>query len=319
MHLVRSNILGLAPDRFKNERTQRYTGADQAVPLAAFSDPEQTTLRTLYAFLRDLEGAAMKNDALDPFLANVSLRALSKRVQEIGFGRHLSADIASAAHDLRSGMLSALLLELTFESTQRIPPDDIRALARDCAKLMRNLVASIDPGGRERDLRFRVHSMTDLVASLRSYRGVDEHAPVSLSLFVDEHAEVATSCAELGTIERILFILLDNAGRHAADGQVEVTLAALEADLRVVVTNVLDDASRAEAEALLSLEPTKFYSQFSSTDSGLGLETVAGLVARAYGVQSTTELVARGYVGTKVMTHVFASWFHWPLATPQPI
>ena len=319
MHLARSTIFDLAPARFDNQRKQRYRGDDQAVRLATFSEEEQKTLLALYAFLGELVAAAVSVDRLDTFLAKVSLAPLAERIQTIGFGRALPADVASAAHDLRSGMLSALFLELAFEPVERIPFDHIRALARDCAKLMRNLVAEIGPHQREEDLRQRVHSMTELVAALRNLRGPGEGERVTLASFADEQTAVASCCAEFGTIERIVFILLGNAARHAGIAEVEVTLAALEGDLRVVVANALDEASRASVEALLTRDPTVLYSQFSTTGSGLGLQTVADLVGRAYGVHSTAELVTRGYVGTKISSNAFVSWFHWPLAAHDDV
>ena len=96
-------------------------------------------------------------------------------------------------------------------------------------------------------------------------------------------------------------------------GALDVWLSALEADARIVVANPVMPAHGQTLERTLAADPAALYGAFSTTGSGLGLAIVADIVGNAYGLTEPEELVADGYIGTRIVEGSFMAWLHWPL------
>ncbi len=317
--LTEKQVVGLAPLAFENMRSVRYRAEEQALDATRFTDPDLSVVRSLYAMLASLEQAVSEraDGELADFLAAHDLEDLLVRVRGLGGDRDSDARLAAAYHDIRGGALTAILIHFSRLSRGLAREGTRRALLlgiRDHRKMMRNVLADLDPDARARDLAFLPHSLEDLASALRGYTGEVRGAPVRVKVQSDLHAVVAESCVECSALDRMAYNLLGNAVRHADEASISVWLLSLGQDLRVVVGNRIAPAQRGMLERLVVADEASMYGSFTTTGSGLGLGIVADLTSRAYGVTQIDELVAGRYVGVELFEDVFASWFHWPLA-----
>jgi signal transduction histidine kinase len=215
------------------------------------------------------------------------------------------------------------VLQISRIGPRSFRPAWVRSLAflvRDHRKMMRGLVADLDPTARARDLEMIPHGLTTLIEALREFPAqVGGHrldVDVDVDVTVDGPLDptIAESCVEAGAIDRIAYNLLNNAVRHAEPPKVSVSFLRAGDDLRVVVQNRVAAADRAQLEAALATDPAALFGSFSTTGSGQGLQIVTYLVGSAYGVPDAAELVAGGYIGAHVRGDLFSTWFHWPLS-----
>lgn len=324
----RDELMGLAPGPLERRRQTRYRGDEVAVPLAVFDPADRGTIVALYAFLTELghvvetEEARQGPQPLLAFAASHDLGDLVAQVQRLG---RESRDPARAGiiHDIRGGAFNALVLQVSRIGARSFRPAWVRSiafLARDHRKMMRGLVADLDPGARSRDLEMIPHGLATLIEALREFpaqvggRRLDVDVDVDVEVDGPLEPTIAESCVEAGAIDRIAYNLLNNAVRHAQPPRVAVSFLRAGDDLRVVVQNRVAAADRAALEAALAADPAALFGSFSTTGSGQGLQIVTYLVGSAYGVPDARELVQGGYVGARLRGDLFSTWFHWPLA-----
>ncbi len=313
-------LIGLAPERLERRRATRYRADEVAVPLASFTAEERETLVALYRTLSQLHvllqtGPAQKGPRpLLDFIDQQGFAQVIRRVQRLGRDTHDPA-LAVIAHDVRGGALNALVLQLSRIGPTGLDPAitaSIAFLVRDHRKMMRGLVADLDPASRERDLEMIPHSLSTLIEALRDFPAQAAGAPVEIEVDVAFEATIAESCVECGAIDRVAYNLLNNAIRHAQPPKVTVLFRRAGEDLRVVVQNTV---STSQQELLQkALGDGALFGSFSTTGSGQGLQIVSYLVGSAYGVPDTAELVDGGYVGAQLRGDLFSTWFHWPLS-----
>jgi signal transduction histidine kinase len=235
---------------------------------------------------------------------------------------HVPPLLRRAVHDLRGGAFFALrlygvLLADEEPSEELVQPAVL--LARDQAKLVRSLVPSIDPEGYRKDREERAHGMRELVDKwsgfhfppLESGDGVE---PVVVEVTTRWRGELAARCLEASALDRVIYNLVNNAARFTTDGRVRLLVEAVShATVRIAVRNALapDDAdwiaseSKGETAAL-------FLGGSTRGGTGLGLQSSAVVVARAWGQVTPEEAVDTGVVGARVRDGVFTSWFFWP-------
>ena len=247
---------------------------------------------------------------------------LAQRVSSLGRG--LAADTVSpqvrkALHDIRGGGLPALMMHLEALLADEAEEDDILRiflLCRDQRKIVRNAIPDLDPAGYARDLEPRAHT-TELLSkwSTAVYRVGDRS--VELQLQCDFDGSISECCMEFAALDRVVYNLVNNAARFAADGQVGLAVFAIrpdvETDLRFVVTNRIDEAQRERIAEDLGGELSRvFRGGYTTGGTGLGLRICADLVCHGYNLSSLRVALDRGYLGARIVREHFAAWFHWP-------
>jgi signal transduction histidine kinase len=143
-------------------------------------------------------------------------------------------------------------------------------------------------------------------------------------IFIESHFDgnISECCVEFGALDRVLYNLLNNAGRHAGDGGVSLVLLPMPSaqqadDLRFIILNRVSEVHR---RRLLEISDGSddlrhlFNPGVSTTGSGLGLAIVGDLVANAYGLSDRLETLRGRYLGARLIGDTFATWFHWPLS-----
>ena len=271
----------------------------------------------LYATLGELAETLRAEDG-STLASRVALRDRIGALLGNGLARRagLGVALAEALHDIRGGTMTALLLglgELPAAGRRATAETALLALIRDQRKIIRNIVKDVDPLGRARDRVAVPHSLADLDRGIASYGRHGREMDVAIRVHREADAIVAASCLEFASLERAVFNLLNNAIRHVHGGALDVWLSALEADARIVVANPVMPAHGQTLERTLAADPAALYGAFSTTGSGLGLAIVADIVGNAYGLTEPEELVADGYIGTRIVEGSFMAWLHWPL------
>ncbi len=301
-------------------RTSRSLCQERSIAIADLSDSDGSAIRRIYEMLGHLDPPDSGDEGTSGEPTRVSagdcaeLRTLfgSLGQQHDYAGGSFAREVL---HDVRSGASGALISALGWASSSLDALFSVRLLARDHRKLMRSAVRDLDPPRRARDLTFRPHSVAQLLSGLRASGSLRE----GVSLAVDCRFEgmVSACCVELGTLERVLYNMANNALRHASHGRVGVWLLPVASgggqDVRIVVANFV---AAADAQVLRQLFGSDlsplFEGSFSSTGSGIGLHTCAELVADAYGLACAAAAVDGGHVGARIIEDAFVAWFHWP-------
>jgi hypothetical protein len=227
-----------------------------------------------------------------------------------------------AFHDLRGGAFFALRLYGVLLGDEEPSEELVQPavfLARDQAKLVRRLVPSMDPEGYRKDREERAHGMRELVDKWNGFHFPPRDSgeggePVVVEVTTRWRGELAARCLEAAALDRVIYNLVNNAARFTTDGRVQLLVEAVShVTVRIAVRNALgsDDAdwigseTRGQTAAL-------FLGGSTRGGVGLGLQSAAVVVARAWGQVTPDEAVDSGVVGAHVGDGVFTSWFYWP-------
>jgi hypothetical protein len=301
-----------------------------SIGIADLRPEDAATVRALYAMIGALH--EIVTPRVDDGLAAVpEIRACAEaygfaglvaRVSALGAGldaNTVSPLIRKALHDIRGGGMPALMMHLEALLADEVEADDIHRiflLCRDQRKIVRNAVPDLDPVGYAHDLEPRAHT-TELLTkwSATTYR-VGEHT-AELHLRCDFDGEISECCMEFAALDRVVYNLVNNAARFAADGHVGLSVFAIrpdvETDLRFVVTNRIDPEQRGRIADDLGGELSRvFQGGYTTGGTGLGLRICADLVCHGYQLPSLRAALDRGYLGARIVHDHFAAWFHWP-------
>lgn len=318
------------PDRVESYRVERYIGEDQAVRLEQFTEGDRERLTTLYAKLRRTLNLAQSG--LEEGRPDVALRMIEDldwRTFLLQFTRDFGlkslADVPEQhareiLHDIRGSALSvvAIRIDLALMKGSDADRDDLTGIftsARDHLKILRNVVADIDPERRRRDTERKDHA-----ATLLREKWLDYHTEtVRLDYFADFDGTLSSCCLEFSSLDRVLYNLVNNAIRHTADGRVGFFLTRVAdpdgpGSAKFVLANaVKEDEARTLRDNFGDKLGGLFAGGFTIGGSGVGLRVVADLVKNAYGLSSLEEVVGGGYVGAEIRETVFCAWAHWPV------
>lgn len=308
------------------------------VSIADFRGEDAATVRALYDFLDELHGVAraVYCDGADGGLIGALLRRrgyserLAPRVTELGVGLEregLSLALRQAYHDLRGGSYSPLSLVLPIvEEGDELPGDHERIylLTRDHLKIMRSAVHDLDPERSAADLQ-PLHHRVDLLGE--KWADVDyaiAGAKARIRYLCGFVGSIAECCVEFAALDRVLYNLINNAVRFAADEVVAVRVDPLAAAipggdeaLIHVRFAVINRISVAQRSALLDRFGGAdlgelFVGGFTTGGHGVGLRICAELVAHGYHLGELAEGARSGLVGARLVDDHFVAWFHWP-------
>jgi signal transduction histidine kinase len=324
-------LYALAPAALPSYRTSRYVGDDNSVVLADFAPDSQQTLRDLYHALLELlaltgqyKARPIPLDVLKPALESLGWSATLKRLQELEASpdRPAAPHLGEVIHDVRGGSCMALALNLQLLQLGIAEAEDsLRAffMTRDHLKIMRNAIRDIDVARYQADLEQKLHNVKLIVEKWSD--SVYQLANSAATILVDCRfaGNISERCLEFSALDRVLYNLVNNAVRYAADDQVHIVIFPLDAesprDVRFVIYNNIS----AEHGRLLSDRFGRQLSQlfaggFTTGGSGLGMSICAQFVANAYGLQDTAQALDERYLGATRLDDCFVAWFHWPVA-----
>ncbi len=330
----RDELAALVPPAQILHRTQHYIGDSVAVSRARIAPGDAAVIQALYEFLGGLyglvsprlDGGAAAIAALGGFLTATRFEALARDIGRLGAtleAAHVPIELRKVYHDVRGGGLPALLLHLDAVTCGEAVPQDLErifVLSRDQLKIIRNAIPDLDPQGYARDLEDRAHT-TDLLRakwSTPTYRVDDVEA--TLRLECDFDGTVSERCMEFAALDRVIYNLVNNAARFAADGRVDLVIFPITpvppgaaTDLRFVVMNRVTPAHRERIHADLGdrLDGV-FASDYTTGGHGLGLRIVGDFVTHGYGLPSLRVALNDGYLGARLVRDTFVAWFHWP-------
>ncbi|MFT4623306.1 MAG: hypothetical protein ACI8PZ_001962 [Myxococcota bacterium] len=303
-------------------------GDGQTVSLSALPASERVRVRTLYAFLVDLQHK-LDPCADDPAAAFAAVAALDEATvgavfdtaQSLGVDlQGATGEVRKAMHDVRGGSLTALLTHVDLIHDGIAGPVDaerVHLLVRDHLKMMRNALFDLDPDRYTADLVDREHGMDLLRAKWTRTTWPVAGRQARVHLDSDFAGSVSERCMEFSSLDRVLYNLVNNAGRFAADGQVTLIADAVDAardtHLRFAVINPVGPDQSAALRARFGGDlSTVFEGGFTTGGHGLGTRICADLVRHAYGLVSVQKALTQHILGAELVADHYVAWFHWP-------
>ena len=326
-------LINLGDQPLINHRVNRYQGDDLCSDILDFNEADQVRIRELYNMLLTLFNivsepakAGVFSSELEPFLRSLDIEKLTGSVREIGSGPHYEklGPLARTAHDIRGGSLTSLLYELDAGLFRLAQPELTRSLfllSRDHLKIMRNALLGLDTAKRDADLLPVIHAAS-LITDKWDHAEIKlpDHS-VTVSVQQAYQGPIAESCVEFGAIDRVLYNLMNNAARHAADRTIQLLVSPFPVveepeDLRFLIVNQVADSELAALHSKSRGENLGFLFEagVSTTGSGLGMSIVSDFVSNAYGI-SGSQALQEHYFGASLRGKHFAAWFHWPITT----
>lgn len=166
------------PPGFRNLRTQRYRGEDFDIALASLSTVDQAHVRVVYELAKALHNrwVAMRDEpdrnTLRKEVANVlrapfadSAKAMGHDTMAACHDEDTRRALGKVLHDLRGGALAPLQLYASMAEwdTDPLHLRSAAFLARDQAKIMRNILPDLDPAVRRADEAEMPHFMHAVV------------------------------------------------------------------------------------------------------------------------------------------------------------
>jgi hypothetical protein len=333
LFLPEPEIRSLVPARLPRRRSERYGGGAVHGRIARdFGDDEADTLRTLYAEMGELMDLTKNRDASEgaDSTLGAALKEFAGRTSILRIGTELEKfeRSARATHDTRLANLFREIADGPFASlygilfligSAGVEPEYFQTLfylARDQRKIMRSILADLDPAAREQDELEKHHSVDLLLEKWRDavYRAFDAELEVDFETRFE--GPVAERCVEFAEVDRLFYHLANNAIRHGAENRlaIQVIESPDGADLIWLFSNPVSENREATLRNLAEGKNNVFEYGVGS-GSGVGLGSLAESVAHAYGIESPAQAVSGGYVGATSGNGVFRLWFHWPKVT----
>jgi signal transduction histidine kinase len=311
------------PGRHRWQARDRHT-----IRLDRLPPPDRRRVERIYAALLDLY-AVTGQHAGDPNASFAAIQALDEAqiaaifddAQRLGEATPASnSEALKALHDVRGGSLAGLLthIDLIHEGIAGlIDAERVQLLVRDHLKIVRNAVCDVDPARAAADEAARHHGMELLQ---EKWAGATYHVAdrvITVELETTFRGAVSEQCMEFSSLDRVLYNLVNNAGRFSASGRVvlraEAVDDALDTHLRFAVINPVGAAHVAQLADRFGGDLSRvFLGGFTTGGHGLGLRICADLVRHAYALLSVEKALAEHLLGAFVQDGHYVAWFHWP-------
>ncbi|HMO56189.1 MAG TPA: ATP-binding protein [Roseiflexaceae bacterium] len=323
--LTDTELFDLAPLHLVNERIRRYRGDGVSVSLNAFSPIDVDRIRRMYDVLLELRTLLDSpietiniTDVVTSFTRRHDWLSLINNIREISDpGSDRAA--GQVVHDLRGGAFQALSVFIQLAEMGISQPEDwarMFLLTRDHLKIIRNCIPDLDPERYAQDMLDRAHNVSLLVEKWNSSYALPG-LEVNVQLDCRFDGIVSERCIEFSALDRVLYNLMNNATRNAADRQVQLSIVPLPSDgppnLRIAITNrVTPEQEQRLISRFGTVLKQLFYGGFTTGGTGLGLQICADFVTNAYGLTSPAVALENGYLGATCADHRFIAFFHWP-------
>lgn len=329
---VDSALLKLAPLQLENHRETRYDGSGFSLTLDRFAPEDAQLIGQIYQTVKQIYDLWFySRDRPDHALLEASIKSLIsdesflKATQSLGRATYAlhsrQPEVRKVVHDLRGGAISALVgyvSMLQAEMIEHLPVPRLVYLARDHAKMMRNAVIDLDVHTRAIDEASSVHFVEDMQAKWPGMEFNQEGRQVRIDFQCHYEGSISNCCLETSATDRIIYNLLNNAARFAADDQVRFSVFPVDRSVvRLVVDNAVDAAQAAWLEAHTADDLGRlFRGGLTRGGQGLGLSNCADFITKAFGLESVDLALEAGYIGAVHRDKRFYVWFHWPQYRP---
>lgn len=333
--MTATKLLQLAPTDLRNERNERYDGSGFSITLGELATTDAHLIGRIYGILEHVYGRwrEMQDDPRYELLAEklgvFNDKKFLEAVQNIGLATYRektdSPELRKALHDVRGGGLTSLIGYVQFmprlAGRGQLPDSLIKNLAylaRDHAKMMRNIFEDLDRAKRQADEQEKLHHIDEFVSKWRDfvYRAGRQQVRVEATATFDGY--ITNRCLETSAVDRILYNYINNAVRFAADDRVQLIVLPVSERLTrwVVVNRITDGQRRWLAENVGDNLAALFEGGLTRGGHGVGLSGCADFVASSFGVETETALQKK-YLGAALDARTYYAWFHWPVYVPQ--
>jgi hypothetical protein len=318
------------PSNLRNLRAQRYGGENFDVSLSALSEIDQAHVRVIYELVKSIHmlWIGMRDDpdwdVLRKKVTSIISSPMSTSTQELGresmkhcLKGEAAQVLGKVLHDLRGGALIPLQLYARMAQWDADPLHLRSAafLARDQAKIMRNILPDLDPEIRSADEAEKPHFIEAVVEKWDHFQFERaDKQPGYVSVSCDYQGLLASCCLEASAVDRIVYNYINNAIRFTAGPDIKLEiLPAGENAVRWVVANRVtpDQAEWLENKTQGNLS-TLFLGGLTRGGHGLGLSNCADFVAAAFGLPDIHAALEGKYLGAMVEDGWYLAWMHWP-------
>lgn len=325
--------LNLAPTNLRVRREDRYDGGGFSVSLTDLALEDVSSIIQIYQavkriydlwlYMRD----AVNYDLLRQQLSYFKTDAFLSSAQAIGTATYAaqatpSTNVRKAIHDIRGGALASLIGYCHL--LDRLPDQaeimkQAVYLARDHAKMMRNIVPDLDIPVRAADESSRIHGISDFVEKWNGFVFEMEQKQVQIEVGSHFDGFITNRCLETSAVDRILYNYINNAARFAATDKVRLTILPVnQSVIRWVVENEISNQQRQWLTETLDLQLDKLFAGgYTRGGHGVGLSSCVSLVAASFGVTQDMQAVQEKYLGAALDSSTYYAWFHWPSYVPE--
>ncbi len=323
--------LNLTGTDLKINRQERYDGSGFSVSLSDMAPKDVSLVLRLYQSLKSIYdlwlymGDSPNYQLLRTHLQQTCSSELIMAARAIGVASYNLDDpppqLRKACHDLRGGALSSLTGYAKLIS--RLPEDDnlVRKavfLARDHAKMMRNILPDLDVAIRAADESLKLHNIHEFIDKWHQLTMEIGSKCVHILAETDLDCYITNRCLESSAVDRILYNYINNAIRFSAGDHVRLKVIPINnLFTRWVVENQVTHRQKTWLqEALGERLQDLFQGGYTRGGQGIGLSSCVDLVAASFGV-SSDEAIEKQYLGAKVCGDTYYAWFHWPIYLEQ--
>lgn len=322
--------LGLAPTDLEIYRTFRYDGGGFEISLKDLAVEDVTHIAQIYNALKSLYdlwlymGDQPNYALLRERLAYFATPEFLSKVQSIGamtYNHAIDTDaMHNALHDIRGGALTSLTGYARLLPRLANKDDYVRQavyLARDHAKMLRNILPDLDKPVRDADEGLKLHAIDEFISKWDGFAFELPGKSVTITAVSHYQGYITSRCLETSAMDRILYNYINNASRFAANNQVRLTVLPVGKELtRWVVENEITDDHVTWLKNEVSDLQELFAGGHTRGGTGRGLLNCANFVSTSFGI-NTDEAVEQEYLGAKVFGNSYYAWFHWPVYVRQ--
>ncbi len=323
--------LSLAPTTLHIKRQERYDGSGFDISLRDLA-PEDVSLiirvyqtvkgvYDLWLYMRDRPNYPLLRQQLER-LAQPEFIFAAQAIGAATYAYHPpSAGLRKAIHDIRSGGLTSLA---GYAALIKYRPDDDKIvrqavfLARDHAKMMRNIILDLDVPTREADESSKLHAIAEFVEKWRGFTFHLAQKQVVVQAQSSYDGFITSRCLETSAVDRVLYNYINNAARFSATDCVCLTVLEVSPGLtRWVVENEITADQQVWLQHTLGPDLTPlFQGGYTREGHGVGLSSCTDIVAASFGVGLGIALTQK-YLGASLRDQVYYAWFHWPAYVRQ--
>lgn len=188
-------------------------------------------------------------------------------------------------------------------------------LARDQAKIMRNILPDLDPEVRRADEAEKPHFMHTVVEKWDGFqfeRG--DQSPGHVRVACGYEGLPASCCLEASAVDRIVYNYVNNAMRFTTGDTIHLAIAPVGDDaVRWVVANPIAPDQVAWLQQHTKGDLANLYrGGLTRGGTGVGLSNCADFVAAAFGLPDIDIALDGRYLGAAVEGGWYLAWAHWP-------
>jgi hypothetical protein len=327
-----TELLALAPGHLSSYWNGRYTADDERRSLSDFAEPDQASLSQVYQLLLELFLAlrphyletARASRTIGYYVTSGKGDSAISAMQRFGAATLQSgqaAGMARAIHDLRGGAFQTLSfrLEIFDLMPEKRDVQTIFFLTRDHLKIMRNAVCDLDVERFNEDHSKKNHNAQLLVEKWSQTEFLLAEKLAQVRLHCHYTGSLCESCLEFSTLDRIIYNLMNNAARYAADGAIHFFMLPMPPEapetVRFVFCNAVEPAHRQVLLETFGDDLSEIFRGGFTTDGhGLGMRICADFCSQAFGLSNFETAKEGAYFGSRWIEDQFAVWFHWPIA-----